>query len=242
MGEWKQALWLAKFEIKASVQGILLLFAMTLGLSLFFTSVFSGSVLEAAPLVFDVFFLLTFWMVAASFRPKEFQLKKIGGDTWASPYFIMLNQLPITKNVLVMSRFISYFIVSIPFHVLVLTLIYAFSSEYRDVLPIASYLVFSIIWISFGIACGAMFPAGDAGEKMSTTKLVVFNILLWGGLLAILIAINIIYNQGIVAWTMYAAKEWPFTSTAVSIIVVIGNLLYYKGYMYKKIDKVDYLK
>lgn len=245
MTAWKQSVWLAKFEVKASMKGIMkgiiTLIASALVLAVFFTVVFSDSDLENMTIVFDVLFLLIFWIVPASFRPKEFQIKKMGGDTWASPYFVMLNQLPITKNVLAMSRFISYFSISIPFYVFLLTLIYAFSSEYREVMSIGSYLVFSIIWIGFGIVFGAMFPASDVGDKMSTMKTVVISVLFYGGLLAILIAFYYVYDQGIVGLTMHAAREWPFLSIVISIILAFVSLLYSKKYVYKRMDKVDYL-
>ncbi|QED46359.1 hypothetical protein [Cytobacillus dafuensis] len=241
MSEWKQACWLAMFEVKSNLKGIITLAAMAVGLSIFFTLVFSISEMEDVTIVYDIFFVLTFWVVAASFRPKEIQLKKMNGGTWASPYFVMLNQLPITKNVLVMSRFIGFFIISIPFNVLVLTLIYALSTEFREAMPITTYIVFSIIWLCIGFTVGSMFPASDVGEKMSMLKLVIFNILFYGALLAIYVGIFYVYGQGVVAWTMHAAREWPQLSIAVSLLIAIINFLFAKGYIYKKIDKIDYL-
>ncbi|KOP79590.1 hypothetical protein ACFFHH_02240 [Cytobacillus solani] len=241
MSEWKQARWLAMFEVKASLKGIITLIALSFGLAIFFTEVFSITIMEDVPIVFDVFFLFTFWVLAASFRPKEHQLKRMGGDIWVSPYFIMLNQLPVKKNVLVLSRFISYFTISIPFHILVLILIYTLSSEYRAYMPVGSYLVFSIIWLSFGVLCGSMFPASDVGEKISTLKAIVYSVLFYGGILAVLIVIYYVFNKGIVEMTMYAAKEWPLPSILISILLAAIGLLYYKGYVYKRIDKVDYL-
>lgn len=241
MSDWKHAWWLAMFEVKASLKGIITLVALSFGLGIFFTEVFSITIMKDVPIIFDVFFLFTFWVLSASFRPKEHQLKRMGGDIWVSPYFIMLNQLPIKKNVLVLSRFISYFTISIPFHILVLILIYALSSEYRVFMPAISYLVFSIIWLSFGVLCGSMFPASDVGEKISTLKAIVYSVLLYGGILAVLIVIYYVFNKGIVEMTMYAAKEWPLTSILISILLAVIGLLYYKGYVYKRIDKVDYL-
>ncbi|MBS4192526.1 hypothetical protein KHA94_20495 [Bacillus sp. FJAT-49705] len=241
MSEWKQACWLAMFEVKSSLKGIITLAAMALGLPLFFTELISFSVLEDAPIVYDFFFVFIFWTVAASLRPKEIQLKKMSGDSWVSPYFIMLNQLPIKKNVLVMSRFISYFSISIPFHALFLTIYYALSPELREVMPNASYIVFSIIWICFGIMSGSIFPASDVGEKLSTWKIVVFNIFFFGAIIAIFLGFYFVYGQGIVAGTIHAANEWPLLSIAVSILIAVMGFLYSKGYIYKKIDKVDYL-
>lgn len=241
MSDWKQAWWLAMFEVKASLKGIFKLAALSFLLALFFSEIYSSNLIKDVPIVFDVFYLFTFWVLAASFRPKELQLKRMGGDIWVSPYFIMLNQLPIKKKILVLSRLISYFTISIPFHILVLILIYAISSEYRGVMPIGSHLVFSTIWLSFGVLCGSMFPASDVGEKMSTFKAVVFNIIFFAGILAILLVIYNVFNKGIVEMTIYASKGWPLTSIFISILLAAIGLLYYKGYMYKRIDKVDYL-
>ncbi|MBP3041794.1 hypothetical protein J9303_20340 [Bacillaceae bacterium Marseille-Q3522] len=96
----------------------------------------------------------------------------------------MLKQLPIKRNVLILSRFFAFFTFSIPFHVLLLSTFYLFSSEIRSQLLLVPYLVFSIIWLCIGVILGAMFPTSDIGDKLTYKMWVfalVYGILLYGG-------------------------------------------------------------
>ena len=143
MSTWKQALWLAKFEMRASVKPYFLL----LGYAILFGTFFSMTNSLYNNLLVDSFFFLVFWIMAILTRPKEFQLQKITEGVWASPFVLMLNQLPIPQNVLIISRFLIFFSFSIPFHLFILTFMYIFSGELRAIMPGASYIVFSIICV-----------------------------------------------------------------------------------------------
>ncbi len=240
MNTWKQALWLAKFEMRASVKPFFLL----LGFMLLYGTFFSLTIEMHNTLFFDFFFLLVFWIMYYFTRPKEFQLQKISEGVWASPFVLMLNQLPIPKNTLIISRFLVFFIFSLPFHLFILTFIYIFSAGFRGIMPGASYIVFSIIWLCFGIASGSMFPAGDVGDKMPTKKWVfaASAVLFYGAVLGLVIAINLFSGRGIVSWTIYAAGEYPLLSILFSCMVAIVSVIYYMRKMRKKIAQIDYLK
>jgi len=240
MNTMKQALWLAKFEMKASVKPYFLLFGFAILYGIFFSLISS----TYNTLLFDFFFLFVFWYMAVSTRPKEFQLQKISEGVWASPFVLMLNQLPIPKNVLFISRFIVYFIFSLPFHIFILTFTYIFSAELRETIPATSYIVFSIIWICFGIAFGSMFPASDVGDKVPTKKWIfaALGVLFYGVVTGIVITVNMYSGRGIVSWSMYAAREFPFMSLLFSCLAAISAVIYYMRAMRKKIAQIDYLK
>ncbi len=240
MNTMKQALWLVKFEMKASVKQYFFL----LGFAIFYGIFFSMTISLHNTLLFDFFFILVFGFCAVWARPKELQLQKISEGLWASPFVVMLNQLPIPKNVLINSRFIVFYIFSIPFNLFILTFIYIFSMELRESIPAISYLIFSVIWICFGIAFGSMFPASDVGDKMPKNKWkwVAIGVLFYGGLIGSVIAVNMYSGQGIVGWSIHAAKEFPVVSILLSLMIAILSVIYYMRYMYKKIAQIDYLK
>ena len=78
--------------------------------------------LETGFVLFDVFFLLITGIAATWAKPKEFQLQKMKGISTVNPYFVMLNQLPIPKEILIKNRFVIYYAYAVPFHTLFLIL------------------------------------------------------------------------------------------------------------------------
>ncbi|MBA9026775.1 hypothetical protein [Peribacillus huizhouensis] len=240
MSHSKQALWLAWFEIKKSIGKVILLMIF---MFLPFTAFLITSLhdyLEKNIVMFDYIFLLAFALAAAWVRPKGFQLDKLTDGMYGSPFFVFLNQLPIQKDVLVKSRFIVYFVYSVPFQLLLLVLLYSFSPELRAFMPWYSYLVFSIIWLSFNAYWGLVYPVADAGEKATTTTVAFSSILLVIVGMFVPLIIAVYTNYGIVGWTMFAAKRWPIISSALSIIAALYGLSYWKHSMKKKIDRNDY--
>lgn len=240
MDTWKEALWLAKFELKKSLKSFFMFIVALLFLSIFFTTTMP-EYLEKGLVGLDLFFLIAFGTVAGWVKQKEFQLQKMSGDLWASPFFITLNQLPITRDVLAKSRFIIYFIYSIPFNLLLLILLYVLSPELRMVMPIYSYIAFSFIWMSYGIYFGLAFPAADAGDQMGLIKQIIYTILFFFGIIAVLVIFQLLYGDGLVSWTMMVARKWPISSMIVSIVATIIGIRYWKSYIFKKMREVDYL-
>lgn len=237
----KQAWWIASFELKASVKNLIFMLLLTVFYSGFFAFVYSENGVD---IVLDIFFILNFWLMTVWLRPKEFQYQKINEGFWASPYVLMLRKLPISKHVLVLSRFITYLTFSIPYNVFILLWFYLFSNDLREAMSLGTYISFSIIWICFGIVFGGIFPASDVGDQLKSKMWIygLYSVLLFGGLLGIIIAIFTYSDRGVVAWSIYFTSEWPAISIIFSIIIMITILLYYRNYSYKKIDENDYIK
>lgn len=241
MESWKQAVWIAKFELKKSLKGNIVLLSMLFCYLIFFVPILP-SYLEKGFVGFDLFFLMAFGIAPFLGRSKEFQLQKVGGDIWASPFFITLNGLPIMKDVLIKSRIVVNISYSIPFYVMMLGLLYALSPDLRMSLPFHSYLVFSIIWICIGINLGTSFPAADVGDKVTMLKTVLVFVLVFIGLFIVLTVFTLLYEDGLVGWTMMVAEDWPILSIIVSFILTVLGFRYMKSYMLKKMQQIDYLK
>src|SRR5690625_134521 len=110
---WKQALWLANFELKASIVNILLCWFVLSFLGLIFLTSFNGYV-ENNYVGFDIFFLLIFSYAPYWLRSRHFQYQKISDRLYASPTWIMQRQLPIPKEILIKSRFLIYLAYLLP--------------------------------------------------------------------------------------------------------------------------------
>lgn len=240
MNVWKEAFWLARFEMRASLKMLFLL----LGFSFIYGVFFSISTFEQHSFLFDFFFLIIFWFMPIWTKPKEFQLQKISEGLWASPFVVMLNQLPVQKNVLIISRFITYFTFSIPTHIFILGFIYFFAAEFRESISITAYIVFSIIWICFGITFGSMFPTSDVGDKVpkSSWLFAAISVLFFGAVIGTIVAINKFTGRGIVSWSISIAREWPILSVILSCLIAFISIVYSIRIMSKKMDQIDYLK
>lgn len=241
METWKEAFWLAKFELKKSRNGILMMLFI-LACSVFFFVTLIPEYLEKAFVLVDLFFILFIWFGGMTGKTKEFQIQKIDENVWASPFFIMLNQLPIKKDILIKSRFIVTFSLSIPFYLLFHILVYALTPALRVEMPLLAYCIFTFIWLCIGINFSSAFPAADAGERTSMWKSWIILILMFIAAIAFFTGFTLIFEKGFVAWTMIAARQWPLLSIIVSLLIAIGGVQYCKRYMLKKMKQIDYLK
>ncbi|WP_106495886.1 hypothetical protein [Lentibacillus sp. Marseille-P4043] len=242
MQEWKQAFQLATFELKASKQGFLFL-ALFFVLVLVFLTVELRTYIEQNFAGLDLAFILTFsGLIMIWLKPKNFQLTKLNEDVTASPSLIMLNQLPITKDVIMKSRFIVHFFYSFPFQFLLLIGLYPLSPNLQDALSIGSYIAFSIIWLSFSFYAGYIFPAADAGTKNTNTVLsFILGFIFAIGAMFVFAIIQVATGHAIVYWTIIFAQTWPLLSSFLSVILAFIGFTYWQHYTRKTIDKLDYL-
>lgn len=238
MDTWKNAFWLAKMEWKKSWIGISSLLFILLVIAVIYTFVWND--VDQLPSIFiDVAFLLLFGLVPYTIRSKELQFQKMDGEIWGSPFFMMLNTLPIDKEVLMKSRLVQALFPSLSFQLLFLIL---FSPRLLESLGIMEYIAFMLIWLVFGISSAFTYAASDVGDRITPMMLLVWGILIYGGVTFILVWFYVKTDTGIVGLSMEAAKVFPIWSMAVSAAIAVSGYYYCKHYMVKKMKKIDYLK
>ncbi|WP_099159256.1 hypothetical protein [Virgibacillus ndiopensis] len=240
MQDWKLAFWLARFELNASKKSFLGLILFFILMVLFIVSS-AGSYLEKNFAGFDVFFIVIFTISMIWTKPKDFQNKKINEGIFASPSLVMLKQLPVRQQVIVKSRFIVHFVYAFPFQLALLVSLYLLTPELQELMSLVSYGVFSIIWLSFGVYAGYIFPASDAGEKVNNTSMIIYGVLFLIGAMFIFSIFQLVSDHGIVQWTIIFAKKWPLLSTTLSILMALIGFNYWQQYMKKTMEKLDYL-
>lgn len=240
MESWKQAFWLAKFELKQSKINFIYLFAI-LTLSIIITVNALPSYFEDATIFIDFAFIYICGVLSQVARPKVFQTKEMSKDLSVSHFLMMLNQQPIRKQVMVKYRFLIYFFTSVPFNVLFLIALYLFSPALRGETQLSTYLIFSVIWLCFSVYIGCFQPTTETGYN---TKL---QIILWstflGPLLFILTVILFykVYFYGLVNWTLYISESYPFLSLIISLFLAIIGLVFWMKRMRAKMNRYDYL-
>ncbi|GAB3048642.1 hypothetical protein [Virgibacillus ainsalahensis] len=236
--EWKQAYWLAKFELKAFTIHAALTYLVFIVLALFF---FLSLSLKNDSVAMDLLFLFVFILGPYYIRGKEFQYQKISGELWASPTLVMLLQLPVTKNVLTTSRMIVYFFYSIPYQLIILLALYVANPDFQTIMSPVSYVTFCIIWLSFGIYVGYIMPSSDAGDIVNGKIMTIYSIILIGGLIVFFRTFNYFSDYSVVQWTIMFAQNQTLLSTVLSILLSGLGFKFWQYQMKKKMEKLDYL-
>ncbi|WP_100009738.1 hypothetical protein [Lentibacillus sediminis] len=209
-------------------------------------SIFSSFILVTfshieSNIAIDVIFIMLFLFYPSWMKAKEIQMQKISGDLWASPTFIMLNQLPISKDMLVKSRMLAYSISAVPFFILQLLILYIFGGGFAETIATGEYIAFSVIWISFSIYAGFIMPASDTGDRVNSLTMTVYTILLSGGALAFFWLFYNFTDRALVQLTVELAQNWPLLSSAASLLLAYLGVRYWLGYMKRHMEKIDYL-
>lgn len=237
MNDWKQAYRLASFEMKASMKSFLLILVFYIAMSLIFMQSL-GVHLEGDFRFFDLLFLLIFFMFPVWMKSKEFQMQKIDGDLWASPSIVMLQHLPVSKDIIVKSRFLIHSFCSFPFQLILLIAMPIMSENFREAMTPVAYISFVLIWLSLSIAIGFVMAASEAGGNYKMKAFVL-------SIMYLLIGFAIVYflrpDDGFVQLTMMMAAEWSLLSIVLAVVLGIAGWKYWQADMKKMIKKADYL-
>lgn len=240
MNEWKEAYRLAAFEIKASIKSFLLILIFYIVMSLIFMLSFDVY-LEGEFKFFDFMFMLIFFMFPTWMKGKEFQMQKMDGDLWTAPSIIMLQQLPISKNIIVKSRFIIHAFCSFPFQLVLFIAMPLMSENFRDMMTPIAYIAFLLIWLGLSIAVGFIMAASEAGGNFNTSTIVKSFIYLVIGAVALYFMFPLLSEDGFIYWTMSLATEWTLLSVIVAIVLSIAGCKYWQADMRKTMKKTEYL-
>lgn len=239
MNPWKKAFQLSLLELRESTRGFLTLIFFYAIITLYLI-ISMPSYLEKNFLGVDILFLIAFSLAPTWARPKHFQIQK-SQHGFIVPSVIMLQHLPIPKDIILKSRIIVHSLYTLPVQILLLLFLYLLSEPLQDMMSFGTYLVFMTIWLMFGIYVGGMFLVGDMGDDTPLLKSIMYTILLLIITVSVLLAINLISAFGIVNWTIIFAKDWPMISTIVSIILAWLGSIYWYRYMKTQLKKLDYM-
>lgn len=240
MKEWKQAYRLAALEVAVSVKSYFMLLTFYIAMSWVFMLSFDHY-LEGEFRFFDIMFLMIFIMFPAWMKKKDFQMQKMDGDLWTSPSIIMLQQLPIPKNIIVNSRFIIHAFYSFPFQLVLLLMMPLMSENFRDTMTPFAYLAFLLLWLSLSIVFGFIMASSEAGGNFKTKVIVLSFVYLLIGIGAFYFLFPLIVDKGFVEWTMSLAEEWTVLSVILAVLLSVGGWKYWQADMRKTLKKTDYL-
>lgn len=238
MTDWKEVLWLAKFELKHSIKHLLSIFLLFI-ISFLLVRSMIPSYLEEPSMGLDFFFVFIIFsgLLSQMARPKDYQVQKFRSIRYAAPFLTALNQMPIKRKVIVKYRFLTYLFLLSLFNGLMLIALYP---SFQQVMTFTTYIAFAFIWFCFGIYFGCITPAFEVGTNMGWV--IFYSLIL--GCISFFLYLYIFfkwYNGGFVTWTIDIASNYPVISIIVSLILSIIGWNFWMKVMLKKMDRTDYL-
>lgn len=240
MKDWKQAFRLAKFELRASLSGLLLACSVSAIYCVLFYVLPLDPYSKKDPMIlFDIFFLISFTLFPVWCHPKDFALTKNMG----APGVQLLLALPAEKDAIAKSRMIIHLVYSVVFQIPLLIAFYLSFPSVQENLGPFGYLSFALVWLCFSMYAGTWLITTEFGLKKTYSNwAVTFSAVL----LLVLVAafykgITWAAGSGLVYATIAAAKHWPLAAGLLSLFLAATGLHFIHQYNLKTLKKVDYL-
>ncbi|SET50898.1 hypothetical protein SAMN05216389_11335 [Oceanobacillus limi] len=237
---WKQAFSLAFFEIKALKYKTYLAFLSYLLISLVICVFLMKWFISNNELRHEALFLLIYLLGLSWIKPKELQNKIINDNVMASPIFVMNLHLPINQDILIKSRFIIYFMYTIPFQLFLLVGICLFS-PLQKLLTIEMLTPFLLFWISFGILVDGVLVKIDIRINPSKYRHFLIGLFTYFIVTILLRVLHESTGYSLIDGSIFLAQEWPLITTCVTIFITALTTMLSNRKMLRLVRDTDYL-
>ncbi|WP_010097743.1 hypothetical protein [Ornithinibacillus scapharcae] len=241
MKNWLIAYQLNKWEIKESMVSILFTYLATIVFFAFFIKEMP-SYLDNGTILFDLLFLLVFGASPLFPKPKRFETQHLQGNFLVSPIVLLQKQLPIQHDVITKGRILIHSVYTLPILLICLSGLYVMT-PLQDILTIGSYISFATMWLSFSFYMGYIIPRLSIGARGFWTTNSGFSIVITVIVALVFLGLSfeyVLFENGIVYWTIMFAKESPLFSATVSIMLAFIGYRYWKYKMLKTLRTIMY--
>lgn len=239
MSGWNLAGRLAWMEIRASLRSTAFLFLFFLAMGVIFAAAFEVYAEGDFPL-YDPVFLMILFLFPAWMKGKDFQMVRMGGDLWTVPAIIMLQQLAVTKETIIKSRFLIYLGYSFSFQLLLLAALPLVSAEFREMMTPLTYLAFLLIWLSLSAAIGLAMAASEAGGNYPRKSFIIAWVQILGALIVLYLVWRFLLHDGFLMLTIRLAQDWPIISSAAAIVLAVAGWNWWQYKMKRYMNNADY--
>ncbi|WP_203363339.1 hypothetical protein [Bacillus sp. REN10] len=237
---WRDAWWLSRFEL-FKMTGPFKLVICTLGYFVFLIGLSNGSENMATKILFDFVFVVAITTLPYSLRSKEYQLTRVSGDFWGCHSFNFLQEQPISEDVLLKSRFLSNFVLSVVTNLILVSIFLITPSKLSSTLSIGESIIFLFLWLLIGLMVSFLLSASDVGDVISMTKMIIFSTIIYGSILAMTVAYYFYIRISLVEGSIFLIKNYPIVTLVLATLFTIGSYLYWYRYSVKKVRTIDYL-
>lgn|SRR5690625_1254652 len=231
---WKDSFYLAILEFRTQFGYIVFGWFVILIVGALFLSSFYNYLQNNHP-AFDLMFIAYFFAFPYWMRSRQIIFQKMNDQLHASPFVLLLAQLPVNKMTVVRSRIIAYYLFSLPIMGTTFLTLYAFDFRLQNMFSFGSYVIFFIVWISLSALFGLALVAVEMGMKHYV----------WQGMVGLLLVTIIFIFQyyvqtGLVAWTVDIANVYPLQTFGATIGIFLFGSYCWKSIMKKRFEIIDY--
>ncbi|UKS66447.1 hypothetical protein [Rossellomorea marisflavi] len=240
MNMMKESIWLARFDFKYVLKHIPIVLLMAALYAYFFAELMEGYLVKAKP-AFDLFFFLYIFFMPAWSRTKDSLAQKINGDLYAAPVFLLLNQLPIKKTVIITSRLLCLYIPITIGTAAVMVMTYYWSEDLKGVLTFGEMLVLTSFWTGIALSFCSASVTMEMGERISKKRIITSFIWLLAGAAALFYLMKYVLQTGILKWSIYFSADYPVLMILMAILIPTLSTWWAYRHALKQMNKMDYM-
>jgi len=234
MDNWKHSFHLALVEFRTQLIYTLFGWFILFIIGGLFLSSFYNYLLNTY-VTFDLMFIayvifFPYWASSRHAAPK-----RVNEHLWASPFFLLLTQLPINREIIVRSRLIAYLLRTLPPVFGTFIVLYTFDLRLHQFFTFSTFLIFLIAWVSLNILLGMAIVAMEFGGKVN-----IFNITFGLGLISALFIWHHYAPIGIVAWTVQIVNMYPLLTFATALFTIFIGWHIWQFIISRNMRKTDY--
>lgn|GEM_PF-6397808 len=240
MNTMKESIWLARFDFKYVLKYIPVVLLMAALYSYFFSEFMEGYLEKVQP-AFDLFFFLYIFFMPTWSRTKDSLAQKIHGDLYAAPVFLLLNQLPIKKTVIITSRLLCLYIPITIGTAAAMVMTYFLSEEFNEVLTFGELIVLTMFWTGIALSSCSASVTMEMGERISKKRIITSFIWLVGGAAALYFLMKDVLQTGILKWSIFFSADHPVLMVQMAIVIPTLSTWWAYRHALKQMNKMDYM-
>lgn len=240
MNTIKESIWLARFDFRYVVKHIPVVLLLAALYGFFFSGIMEGYLGTVQP-AFDLFFFLYLFFMPAWSRSKDSLARKIDGDLYAAPVFLLLNQLPIKRSVIITSRFICLYVPITIGTVGVMIMTYYFSDAFKEILNVRYLIVLTMFWTGIALSSCSASVTMEMGDRISKKRFITSFIWLVGGAAALYFLMKDVLQTGILKWSIFFSADHPVLMVLMAIVIPTLSTWWAYRHALKQMNKMDYM-
>ncbi len=237
MSIWAQVKRMTAFELTKNVVTPLLSFLYAGALLVVFISEQS---FEQSILI-DIVFLALFSGGFTFFAKKDgFKPQMIDEEMHVSYKVVFLQHLPIANQEIIHSRIIVHNVYNVVIQLFFIIPLYIFSPAFHALMPVHTFIVFVVMWMSLGVFASGFTAADEAGKNISNRSFAksIAQIALIGLALFNLYEFT---SFSFIGGSVYLATHWPVIACIGAVLFASSGVMYGKRKMQRALQTMDYM-
>src|SRR5690625_114444 len=229
------------FELRHSKWHLLLLFGLLIGL-IFLRLTTPYKTVEQVMTDFSTpAFLFILVLFIITIRPKIFRSQHLTYNFRACEHLVHLQQLPIKKATIVKYRLLANYILLIPILTIYLTTLYIIIDPLQQLLPLGSFIAFSIMLLAAGVMVLNIQTITDFGTNILFSYIYLIFIFM-PIIITTIIIFHIAIDQSLFEIMVFLTNNYSIMSGVISALMMIITTYISYRWCLRRMRNIDYLR